>query len=43
LGTILLSHPAGNLNWGDADAKTLYITDSGDILRIRLNIPGVRP
>jgi gluconolactonase len=43
LGTILLPHVAGNLNWGDADAKTLYITDSGDILRIRLNIPGVRP
>jgi len=42
LGTILLPHPAGNLNWGDADAKTLYIADSGDILRIRLNIPGMR-
>ncbi len=43
LGTILLAHSAGNLNWGDADAKTLYITDSGEILRIRLKIPGVRP
>jgi gluconolactonase len=43
LGTILLPHPAGNLNWGDADAKTLYITDSGEILRIRLKIAGVRP
>ncbi|MGB7549381.1 MAG: SMP-30/gluconolactonase/LRE family protein [Terracidiphilus sp.] len=43
LGTIVLPHIAGNLNWGGSDSKTLYITDSGDILRIRLKIPGVRP
>ena len=43
LGTILLPHPAGNLAWGDADDKTLYITDSGALLRIRVNIPGIRP
>ena len=43
LGTILLPHPAGNLAWGDADAKTLYITDSGALLRLRVNVPGIRP
>jgi gluconolactonase len=43
LGTILLPHANGNLHWGDADGKTLYITDGGDILRIRLKIQGVRP
>jgi len=43
LGTILFPIKAGNLNWGDSDAKTLYIADSGDLYRIRLKIPGVRP
>lgn len=43
LGTILLAIKAGNLNWGGSDGKTLYITDSGDILRIHLKIPGIRP
>ena len=43
LGTILLPYKTGNLNWGDTDARTLYITCSGDIYRLRLKIPGVRP
>jgi gluconolactonase len=43
LGTILLPHPASNVAWGGADAKTLYITDSGELFRIRVNIPGIRP
>jgi gluconolactonase len=43
LGTILLPHPAGNLAWGEDDDKTLYITDSGSLLRIHVNIPGIRP
>ena len=43
LGTIPLPHPAGNLAWGDGDAKTLYITESGDILRVRVNVAGIRP
>jgi hypothetical protein len=30
----------GNLAWGN-DGKTLYITASGGIYRIRLNVPGV--
>jgi gluconolactonase len=32
-----------NLNWGDADAKTLYLTARTGLYRIRLNNPGVRP
>ena len=43
LGTILLPHPASNVAWGGADAKTLYITDSGELFRVRVNIPGIRP
>lgn len=43
LGTILLPHPASNVAWGGADAKTLYITDSGELFRIRVEIPGIRP
>lgn len=43
LGTIPLPRSAGNLNWGDPDGKTLYITESDNVLRIRLKIPGVRP
>ncbi len=43
LGTIDLPGSTANMNWGGADGKTLYITESGNILRIRLNIQGVRP
>jgi gluconolactonase len=43
LGTIDLPGSTANMNWGDADGKTLYITESDNVLRIRLNIPGVRP
>jgi gluconolactonase len=43
LGTIRLSEKVGNLTWGDQDGKTLYITASSSIYRIKLMIPGVRP
>jgi gluconolactonase len=43
LGTIDLPNSTANMNWGGPDAKTLYITDSGDIFRIHLNVPGVQP
>jgi len=32
-----------NMAWGDDDAKTLYITASTGIYRMRMNIAGVRP
>ena len=43
LGTIDLPGSTANMNWGDADGKTLYITESDNVLRIRLSVPGVRP
>jgi gluconolactonase len=43
LGTLKLPERMANLNWGDADGRTLYITASSSLYRIRLKIPGVRP
>jgi gluconolactonase len=43
LGTIKMPEKTANLNWGGADARTLYITASTSLYRIRLKIPGVRP
>jgi len=43
IGTIDLPEKAANMAWGDADGKTLYITDSTSVYRIKLKIPGVRP
>jgi len=43
LGTIAIPEPVGNLAWGGADHKTLYIAASTSIYRIFLHIPGVFP
>ncbi len=43
LGTISVPERTANLAWGDADGKTLYITASSSIYRIRMNVPGIRP
>jgi gluconolactonase len=43
LGTIQLPEIAANLNWGDADGKTLYITARTSLYRVRINVAGVRP
>ncbi len=43
LGTVRLPEKAANCNWGGQDGKTLYITASTSVYRIRLKIPGVRP
>lgn len=43
LGTIRLPEKVGNLAWGDQDGKTLYITASSSIYRIKLMVPGIRP
>ena len=40
IGTINLPESAANLNWGDADYKTLYITARTSVYRIRTNIRG---
>jgi len=41
LGRILTPEPAANVGWGDADWRSLYITASTSIYRVRLSIPGV--
>ncbi|MCS7316367.1 MAG: SMP-30/gluconolactonase/LRE family protein, partial [Bryobacteraceae bacterium] len=43
LGTIEPPEVPANCAWGDADARTLYMTARSSIYRIRLNIPGIRP
>jgi gluconolactonase len=43
LGTIDIPERMANLNWGGADARTLYVTASTSVYRIELKIPGVRP
>ncbi len=42
LGTIEVPEVVSNVGWGDEDRKTLYITASASIYRIRLKIPGAR-
>jgi gluconolactonase len=42
LGTIKVSEVVSNVAWGDADGKTLYITASTSVYRIKLLIAGVR-
>jgi gluconolactonase len=43
LGRIKPPEVPANIHWGDADAKTLYITARTGLYRIRLNIAGIRP
>jgi gluconolactonase len=43
LGRIVPPEHDANLAFGDADGKSLYLTASTGLYRIRVNIPGVRP
>ncbi|MEO1376536.1 MAG: SMP-30/gluconolactonase/LRE family protein [Cyanobacteria bacterium J06635_10] len=43
LDKIAVPESVTNLAWGDEDYKTLYITASQGIYRVRLNIPGIQP
>lgn len=43
LGTIEPPEVPANCAWGDADARTLYMTARTSLYRIRLSIPGIRP
>ncbi len=43
IGTFLLPERVSNLAWGDKDGKSLYITASTSIYRIKLKIAGVMP
>jgi len=41
LATILFTERVANVAWGGPDRKTLYITASGSVYRVRLKIAGV--
>lgn len=43
LGKIFVPEAVTNLAWGDQDYKTLYITASKSLYRIRLNVAGIQP
>ncbi len=43
LGTVKTPELPANLAWGDADAKTLYLTARTGLYRIRLKVAGIRP
>jgi len=42
LATFKLPEIVSNVAWGDADGKTLYITASTSLYRVKLSIPGVK-
>jgi gluconolactonase len=41
LGTILIPEKTSNVAWSGMDSRTLYITASGKLYRVKLNIAGV--
>jgi gluconolactonase len=43
LGTILMPESTANLNWGDADYRTLYITASTSVYRLKTKTRGFVP
>lgn len=43
IGTLDIPERVGNVAWGGADHKTLYVAASSSIYRISLKIPGVHP
>jgi gluconolactonase len=43
LGTIVLPESAANLNWGDADYRTLYITARTSVYRLKVKTRGFVP
>jgi gluconolactonase len=43
LATLRIGEKVANCNWGDADGKTLYVTASTSVYRIRMKMEGIRP
>jgi gluconolactonase len=41
LGRILMPEVTANLAWGDDDWRTLYLTGSTSLYRLRVNVPGI--
>lgn len=42
IGTIKVPERTSNIAWGDADGRTLYITASTSVFRIKMKVAGVR-
>ena len=42
IGTIKVPERVSNVAWGENDGKTLYITASTSLYRVKLKVPGVR-
>jgi gluconolactonase len=42
IGTIKVSETVSNVAWGDKDSKTLYITASTSVYRIKLRASGMK-
>ncbi|MGC3955235.1 MAG: SMP-30/gluconolactonase/LRE family protein [Propionicimonas sp.] len=43
LGEIVVPEQVANLNWGDADYRSLYITAVHSLYRVRMRVAGVKP
>lgn len=43
LGAIRMPEKVANVSWGDEDGKTLYITASSSVYRVKTNIGGIEP
>jgi gluconolactonase len=43
LGTIILPEQPANLAWGDSDSKTLYITATTSLYKLKTNAQGFVP
>jgi gluconolactonase len=43
VGTIVVPEQPANLAWGDSDLKTLYITATTSVYKIKTNVSGFVP
>ena len=41
LGRIVMPEVTANLAWGDADCRSLYLTGSTSLYRLRMGVPGI--
>jgi gluconolactonase len=42
LGTLLIPERVGNVAWGGAENRTLYVTASSSVYRVELKVPGIK-
>jgi gluconolactonase len=41
LGVIRVPEGTANMAWGDADLRSLYVTASSSVYRLRVKVPGL--